>query len=1544
MSRTSTRKSNFTIRNAAFALIGGALFTAAFTFESQAQTAYYEGFDEAPVVASTPNSAPTYQNELPVPGGAYTTLMPPGWLSGKYGVGTDTDNRWDRCRSTSNPTITARTGVGMARYLADYTSSGNAAFISCRQLDYRGWTVGTPTASFYMYRDNTAGTDYIQVYVSNHPDPAQATYLQLLSDVGGNSQINRYNASAPAATANTWNQYTYNIPVASIPSGSLDSVYITIIGTANLGNNILIDDFSVTHYPLQQTYSSSGLTFQNTATTAKGKSKQLIVGGVIYMDGETTAYTGNNFVFNTNGSDSPPSDICAAKLWYTGSTNTFDTLTATLVQNIANPWFTNYTFTTGVPLLHGANYFWITYDICSGAVSNHCVDAEWVSFDVQRSKAGVLGAGGVASLTLPDTVGISTGMSVSGTNVAGGALVNGFSSSTVVTLNNANTGGVNGTVIFYNTYTPSPPTLPGCRLIDLDFCIASMTAGTSWAGYTHNDYVSGVKLNGDSAANQGIYTGWQASFPLPGIQTNNFNVNGPNAGDCGASGPYPNIKCPFTTHPPDYELWAQIPKQTTSLKADGTTNYVLQAWVGTWYSSNYLAAWIDLNKDGVLNDNLLISTYSGLPGSGGVVQQIPLGTVTAGSPTINVTSLPGWGGSITVGKAIWGPGIPAGTTITGWASPTITMSQNASATATNSPLYIGFVGGEKIYQSGPLNNGANFVANFCIPSNASSGNIRFRQREVYATSSINSCQGYTWGETEDYIVTVVPPCNGSAFGAPPGYNKVWLGFTDDWDNPINWCGGIPSLSDNAFVPKFGAGGRPGDYSPVIKANVTATAGRLRIQATDSITIDAYTSSTLTIADSLIIENSSKLKVVSDLRKDAVISNGTLSLPTFFAPFRDGVKVRAFIVMRPSDFAAQGVIPGDIIDTLFFEVQRLNTAFLTAYNNVTIKYSLVTPPVSFLPGAFGSIPAYGSGPWTIFNGNIPATGLAANAFTTMTIPLTPGSFVYPNTTQWFMFEICYDNNGAAGGGTFNFKHTQIIGSNLFAIVYGTPGAAACSMIPNDPGNPATWQVNSYRPNITFRVRRPYAKYPIEARKNWVNDGSFIAGLSRVTMTGANLVGTPGINAQVISGANSTTFYDLTINNNSHVTRKTDFTVTDTLYLQNGRLKLDSGTVHLTNPALSGLRVLNGFLQSETAPAGGLFYGNFHWDMTGTSLPSSRTIPFVTNGGVYVPVTYNMTAGNHNTTFATYATSAANAPLPNHTPGPPGPVVSNVNGYATGTDNSAYMVDRYWKIYNSTPAGATADLTISWAATENAALGASPYAGQRWVANAGSTTPGAGWEFPFLAGQMPAATNVQIPGFNLFNDNIWWAVVRDINPLPVELLDFTAKPVGQRVRLDWATASELNNDKFVIERTVNMSDWSFIDELRSRGNSSITQTYQTWDENPVNGLQYYTLRQYDLGGRLTSYGPVAVDMTRKQFGIVSATVTHSTQGVSLIFNYDSNEPYTVQVVDMMGQVVAASSNNPASPGLNVMDIKANLASGIYQVILRNSTQVDTRKIFY
>ncbi|MFC1732329.1 GEVED domain-containing protein [candidate division KSB1 bacterium] len=45
---------------------------------------------------------------------------------------------------------------------------------------------------------------------------------------------------------------------------------------------------------------------------------------------------------------------------------------------------------------------------------------------------------------------------------------------------------------------------------------------------------------------------------------------------------------------------------------------------------------------------------------------------------------------------------------------------------------------------------------FTVPFNASSGLTRFRVREVYATSNIDPCAQYTYGETEDYDLTILP--------------------------------------------------------------------------------------------------------------------------------------------------------------------------------------------------------------------------------------------------------------------------------------------------------------------------------------------------------------------------------------------------------------------------------------------------------------------------------------------------------------------------------------------------------------------------------------------------------------------------------------------------------------------------------------------------------------------------------------------------------------------------------------------------------------------
>jgi hypothetical protein len=545
----------------------------------------------------------------------------------------------------------------------------------------------------------------------------------------------------------------------------------------------------------------------------------------------------------------------------------------------------------------------------------------------------------------------------------------------------------------------------------------------------------------------------------------------------------------------------------------------------------------------------------------------------------------------------------------------------------------------------------------------------------------------------------------------------------------------------------------------------------------------------------------------------------------------------------------------------------------------------------------------------------------------------------------MIEICYDNNGASIGGIMQTRHTQtIVGTNVYAVCYGNPGISACSMQPNDLANPTTWQVSQYRPNITFKYHRPFVRYEIESRKHWVNNGTYIPGFSKVAMTGANSAGVNGMYAQNVSGSSPTTFYDLEINNTQHVTRKTDFTVTDSLVLRSGWLKLDSGTVTLNKPDTGARTRVNGDLMSENAPAGGMYYGNLRWNMSGAVLPQNYTLPFVNSGGNPVMLNYKAEAGNHDVTFATYGTGPANTPLPQESGIYPAPVVNNINSFNVGTNNSINMVDRYWKIYNATPSAAQADITLRYAVSEQALGGNSNMVSQRWVANAGSFTPGPGWELPLWTGQTFTPNAITVPDFTAYADNIWWTAVREEIPLPVELLDFTARPYKERVKINWTTASELNNDKFVVERTVNMNDWSFIGELKSRGNSVVMQVYELWDNEPFNGMQYYTLLQTDLGGKTKKYGPVAVDMSKKQFGIVSASVKAGENKITLIFHYDSSEPYSVVVTDVAGRVVAAVSDNPENTGLNVMEINAEISSGVYTVTLRNSKQSDTLKLVY
>src|SRR5690606_33984511 len=87
----------------------------------------------------------------------------------------------------------------------------------------------------------------------------------------------------------------------------------------------------------------------------------------------------------------------------------------------------------------------------------------------------------------------------------------------------------------------------------------------------------------------------------------------------------------------------------------------------------------------------------------------------------------------------------------------------------------------------------------------------------------------------------------------------------------------------------------------------------------------------------------------------------------------------------------------------------------------------------------------------------------------------------------------------------------------------------------------------------------------------------------------------------------------------------------------------------------------------------------------------------------------------------------------------------------------------------------------------------------------------------------------------------ASVTENNPLPVELLLFTATPGAGQVDLAWSTASERNNAYFTVERSTDALHFSPLLQVAGAGNSQGLLHYTAADLAPLAGMSYYRLRQ-------------------------------------------------------------------------------------------------------
>ncbi len=91
------------------------------------------------------------------------------------------------------------------------------------------------------------------------------------------------------------------------------------------------------------------------------------------------------------------------------------------------------------------------------------------------------------------------------------------------------------------------------------------------------------------------------------------------------------------------------------------------------------------------------------------------------------------------------------------------------------------------------------------------------------------------------------------------------------------------------------------------------------------------------------------------------------------------------------------------------------------------------------------------------------------------------------------------------------------------------------------------------------------------------------------------------------------------------------------------------------------------------------------------------------------------------------------------------------------------------------------------------------------------------------------------------------------LPVELISFNAENQNDQALLVWETASELDNDRFEIERSTNGLDFETLGDVKGNGTTSDRNIYKWLDENSLSGIVYYRLKQIDFDGDF-EYSPI------------------------------------------------------------------------------------------
>lgn len=423
------------------------------------------------------------------------------------------------------------------------------------------------------------------------------------------------------------------------------------------------------------------------------------------------------------------------------------------------------------------------------------------------------------------------------------------------------------------------------------------------------------------------------------------------------------------------------------------------------------------------------------------------------------------------------------------------------------------------------------------------------------------------------------------------------------------------------------------------------------------------------------------------------------------------------------------------------------------------------------------------------------------------------------------------------------------------------------------------------------------YNIEIEGDWISEITFIPRTGTVTFDGTA--------PQTINTLGGETFNDLTINKAGAATMADGTVTMGSNVSTDGTLTMTSGFVDLTSFDLN--------VNSGSSISGGDANAYFIVDEVGVlrhAVTATGTIDFpIGDEDDYAPFSFILNSGTLSSSNVT---------------------INMRDAIHTNITESDY-ISRYWSLENE--GIGSPNYNVSYTYTDGDVVGNEANLKARKFSSAGDA----------IGGTVNTSTNVVTSDvYTTFSDN---TSESDPDILPVTLTSFVGTVTERGVVLDWSTATELNNDYFEVQHSLNGTDFSVIGQVDGNGTTNEELYYTFTHRNPRPGINYYRLKQVDFDGAFEIHPIIRIVNDSFSVGMEATIYPNPATGDNLNIRLSTGDDHTmiyIKIIDITGKEYYRKGFEGGLVLDEKIDPSVKMLPGMYFMIIEQGDNILKEKV--